>query len=264
MKKVVLGIVASFICLTALAQPKVVGHRGCRYEGPFENTLASLKIAQGVGVDAVEFDVNLTSDEEVIVFHGPKVPGTDRDVRDMTFAEARKVVLPGGHRMPTLEEWFRQGKKHPEIKLIIEIKAQRSREKETLLISKTIEAVRKAKIQSQVEYTAFGSFMCKEIHRLDPAAKVIYLQSGVEAHDAAWAKEMGFNGISFDLNAFLNRPQIVTQARELGIETTLWLVNDYEVADWAILHGINYISTDFPEKLVPYIEAVKAYRKAVQ
>ena len=261
MKKVVLSIIVSFVWMTAFAQPKVVGHRGCRYEGPFENTLASLKIAQGAGVDAVEFDVNLTSDDEVIVFHGPKVPGTEQDIRNMTFSEARKVVLPGGHRMPTLEEWFRQGKKHPEIKLIIEIKAQQSREKETLLISKTMEAVRKAKVQSQVEYTAFGSFMCKEIRRLDPDAKVIYLQSGFHVHDAAWAQEMGFNGISYDLNAFLNHPEIVAQAREMGIETTLWLVNDYEVADWAILHGIDCISSDFPEKLVPYIEAVKAYRK---
>ena len=261
MRKIVLCFAVSLAWITALSQPKVVGHRGCRYEGPFENTLASLKTAQGAGVDAVEFDVNLTSDDEIVVFHGPRVPGTEQDIRDMTFSEARRVVLPGGHRMPTLEEWFRQGKKHPEIKLIIEIKAQKTREKENLLISKTIEAVRKAGVESQVEYTAFGSFMCKEIRRAAPSAKVIYLQAGVGVHDASWAKEMGFNGISYDLNAFMNHPEIVSEARKAGIETTLWLVNDYEVADWAILHGIDYISSDFPEKLVPYIEAVKAYRQ---
>ena len=188
--------------------------------------------------------------------HMAIVTGMHPDVK------TRRVVLPGGHRMPTLEEWFRQGKKHPEIKLIIEIKAQKTREKENLLISKTIEAVRKAGVESQVEYTAFGSFMCKEIRRAAPSAKVIYLQAGVGVHDASWAKEMGFNGISYDLNAFMNHPEIVSEARKAGIETTLWLVNDYEVADWAILHGIDYISSDFPEKLVPYIEAVKAYRQA--
>ncbi len=37
------------------------------------------------------------------------------------------------------------------------------------------------------------------------------------------------------------------EAKALGIETTLWLVNDLEVAAWARKHGIDYISSDFPQ-----------------
>ena len=261
MKKFVLILTLVIPAFFASAQPKVVGHRGCRYDGPFENTIASMKLAQAAGADAIEFDVNLTSDDQVIVFHGPKVPGVEKDIRKMSFADARKVVLPGGHRMPTMDEWFRQGEKHPEITLIVELKAQLSAEKDSILVKKTLEAIRKAGLEGKVEFTAFRSAMCDEIRRQAPSAKIIYLQSGVNVHDAAWAKEKGYNGISYDLNAFLNNPDIVAQARELGIETTLWLVNDYEVADWAILHGVDYISSDFPEKLVQYIDAVKAYRK---
>ena len=55
--------VLALLPLMAMAQPKVVGHRGCRFEGPFENTLASMKVALDAGVDAIEFDINLTSDE---------------------------------------------------------------------------------------------------------------------------------------------------------------------------------------------------------
>lgn len=260
MKKALFSILCLAAAVAMQAQPKVVGHRGCRFDGPFENTLASMKLAQKAGVDAIEFDVNLTSDDKVIVFHGPVVPGLEKDIRKITFAEARAAKLPGGHRMPTLEEWFGQGRKFPEIKLIIEFKNQLSPEKETMLIEKTMAVVRRMKMEAQVEYTAFGRFKCLEVHRIDPAAKVIYLQSGVGVHDAAWAAEMGFNGISYDLNAFLNNPQIADEAKRLGIETTLWLVNDFEVADWAILHGIDYISSDHPEKLVPYMEAVRTYR----
>ncbi len=243
------------------AQPKVVGHRGCRFEGPYENTLASLQFAQKAGVDAVEYDVHITADDKVIVFHGPVVPGTDgKDVRNMTMSEARSVILPGGHRMPTLDEWFAQARKTPGIKIIMELKAQLSKERETLLVEKSMDMVKKAGMEGQVEYTTFSEWMCQEIHRVDPKAKVIFLSSGVFVPDAAYAKKMGYDGISYDLNGFLNRPEIVRQAQELGIETTLWLVNDYEVADWAILHGIDCISTDHPEKLVPYIKAVKGYR----
>ena len=263
MKRIII-IALLAICGSAFmaAQPKVVGHRGCRFEGPYENTLASLQFAQKVGVDAVEYDVHLTSDDQVIVFHGPVIPGTDgKDVRKITMAEARKVLLPGGHRMPTLDEWFKQARKTPAIKIIMELKAQLSKERETLLVEKSMEMVRKAGMEGQVEYTTFSEWMCQEIHRVDPKAKVIFISSGVFVPDAAYAKEKGYDGISYNLDAFLNRPEIARQAKELGIETTLWLVNDYEVADWAILHGIDYISTDHPEKLKPYIDAVKPYRK---
>lgn len=54
--------------------------------------------------------------------------------------------------------------------------------------------------------------------------------------------------------------EIARQARELGIETTLWMANDYEVIDWAILHDIDYVSTDFPAKAVRYMTGVKEYR----
>lgn len=54
--------------------------------------------------------------------------------------------------------------------------------------------------------------------------------------------------------------EIARQARELGIETTLWMANDYEVIDWAILHDIGYVSTDFPAKAVRYMTGVKEYR----
>lgn len=260
MKRILTVVFALSAVLLVQAQPKVVGHRGCRYPGPFENTIASLKVAQNAGVDAVEFDINLTSDGKVIVFHGPAVPGEDKDIREMTFAQARKVVLPGGHRMPDLHEWFEQARKFPDIRLIIEIKKQFDREKETELVKKTIETVHKEGMAPYVEYTAFGEHICDEVLRLDPDARIIYLHKGTSIKDAAWAKAKGYHGISYDLNGFLNHPEIAAQAQELGIETTLWLANDFEVASWAILHGIDYISTDFPEKLVPYMKAVKAFR----
>ena len=262
MKRLFSLLALVLLSLSAMARPKVVGHRGCRFEGPFENTLASMKVALDAGVDAIEFDVNLTSDDQVIVFHGPKIPGTDDlDIRDVTLAQARKMVLPGGHQMPTLEEWLAEAAGYPGGKLILEFKHQLTPERETMLVEKGMAIVRRCKMTSRIEYTAFGTHICNTVKRVDPAAKVIYLQSGFHVHDARWARENGYDGISYDLNAFLNNPRIVDQARRLGIETTLWLVNDYEVADWAIRHGIDCISTDHPEKLAPYIRAVKTYRQ---
>lgn len=268
MKRILTIVLALAVAAPALlAQPKLVGHRGCRHNedrsGEFmyyENTLPALKYAQSLGIDAVEFDVQLTADDQVIVFHGPILPGTKTSVQDITFDEARKFSLPGGYRMPSLEEWFKQAKKHPEVTIIIETKAQKNREKETLLVEKVMALAEKMEMGKQLEYTTFSEWMCSEIHRINPSAKVLFLASGLNVPDAAYAKEKGYNGISYDINGWLNNPWIADQARELGIETTLWIANDYELVDWAVRHKIDYVSTDHPEKLKAYLDGIKVFK----
>jgi glycerophosphoryl diester phosphodiesterase len=117
----------------------------------------------------------------------------------------------------------------------------------------------KMEMEKQVEYTTFSETVCRMIHEINPDAKVLWIATGVHVKDAAYAKSKGYNGISYDLNAWLNRPEVAAQAAELGVETTLWMANDYEVIDWAIRHKIDYISTDYPAKAVEYLKAVKNY-----
>ena len=247
MNKAVSVILLLFLVSLGCSHPKVIGHRGCRFDGPYENTIASLRFALDAGVDAVEFDVQLTSDDKILVFHGPVIPGLESDIRETSFADARAVVLPGGHRMPTLEEWFGEAGKNPGIPLIMEVKKQLSPEKEALLVDKAMEAVGELKVADRVEYTSFSETACDRILSNNPDAKVIFLASGVYVPSARWAKEKGYKGISYDLNGFMNHPEIAREAKELGVETTLWLVNDLEVADWADKHGIDYISSDYPQ-----------------
>lgn len=261
MKKIVLAVLAVVAAVSAMAQPKVVGHRGCRdVEGQFENTVESLKYAQEVGVDAVEFDVQLTSDDKVIVFHGPKLPGCDQMIHDMTFEQARAFKLPYGLQMPTLEEYFKQAKKCPEINVVLEFKKQKTLERNRTMVEQAMAVAKKMNMDKQVEYTTFSETICRMIHEIDPSAKVIYISTGVHVRDAAYAKSQGYNGISYDLNAWMNHPEIAKQAKELGIETTLWMANDKEVIDWSVLHDIDYVSTDFPAKAVKYVKGIKEYR----
>lgn len=49
----------------------IVGHRGHPYHFP-ENTIASFKKALDVGANALEFDLCLTKDDRITVFHDPK------------------------------------------------------------------------------------------------------------------------------------------------------------------------------------------------
>ena len=263
---VILSLVTLCSAISLSAQIKVVGHRGCRFNTPdqpesplFENTIASLKFAQKTGIDAVEFDVQLTADEKVIVFHGKTVPGLNKNIQTITFDQARAVVLPGGHRMPTLEEWFKQAKKCPDIPVIVEIKPQETSARETKLVELVFEAARKMNMGKQLEFTTFSEWACAEIHRIDKDAKVLFLDSGVYVKTPEYCAEKGYNGISYDMNGFMNHPEYIERAKKLGIETTLWIVNDYEVVQWAILHGIDCVSSDHPEMVKAYVDSVKPY-----
>ena len=59
----------------------------------------------------------------------------------------------------------------------------------------------------------------------------------------------------------MNNPGYAARAKELGMETTLWVVNDYEPVNWAILHGIDYISSDHPEIIKLYVDRLKMFER---
>jgi glycerophosphoryl diester phosphodiesterase len=94
-------------------RPRIVAHRGASFEAP-ENTLAAFKRAWALGVEAVELDVHLTADGEVVVIHDPttlRTAGVDRRVAEQTLAELKaldvgawKHIKYKGERIPTLAQ----------------------------------------------------------------------------------------------------------------------------------------------------------------
>lgn len=267
MKKIFLIATTVFLLSMPLCgQVKLVGHRGVRHNTPtkpespyYENTIAALKYNQGLGIYGAEFDVQLTADNKIIVFHGPTVPGIEKSIHNITFDEARAVVLPGGHRMPTLEEYLKQGKKDPGTKLILEIKKQSTPERETMAVEQSMAVVRKMKMEDQIEYTTFSEWAVREIHRIDPKAKVLFLDSGVFVKDPETCKSFGSDAVSYDMNGLMNHPDYIDRAHALGMEVTFWIINDYEPLEWAILHGVDFVSSDHPEKLKEYLDGIRSF-----
>lgn len=261
MRKMILAAAAALLSLGMAAQPKVVSHRGFYVTGDsFENTISSLANAQRLGVYGVEFDVNLTSDDKIVILHGPKIHGTDIVAQKSTLAKVRSVTLPGGHKVPTLDEWLDQGAKDPGTKLIMELKKHNTPERETLLAEMVVAEVKRRGMMGQVEFISFSEHAIDEVLRIAPEAYTCYVSSDQRAMTPAEAAQRGYKGLSYNLNVFMNFPEMVDQARELGIDTTLWMVEDSEVVDWAFRHGITYVSTDFPDKTKAYIDAVGAFK----
>lgn len=264
-KQILSAAILMALSLPLCAQVQLVGHRGVRHNTPtvpetpyYENTIAALKYNQGLGIYAAEFDVQLTSDNKIIVFHGPTVPGLNKSIHSITFDEARSVILPGGHRMPTLEEYLKQGKKAPKTKLILEIKKQSTPERETMAVEQSMAVIRKMKMEDQIEYTTFSEWVVREIHRIDPNAKVLFIDSGVFIKDPETCKAFGSDAVSYDMN-LMNHPDYIERAHALGMEVTFWIINDYEPLEWAILHGVDFVSSDHPEKLKEYVDGLRSF-----
>ena len=79
--------------LLDLDRRTVVGHRGNCAHAP-ENTLESFRQAIALGVDALEFDVRISRDGQVVVFHDPTVmrtTGAAGEIATMTLDELRTL-----------------------------------------------------------------------------------------------------------------------------------------------------------------------------
>ncbi len=103
-----------------VGRPLVVGHRGALALAP-ENTFAAFERAVDVGVDAIEFDVQRTSDGVPVVIHDATLDRTTSGhgpVRGARWADVRTLdagswwsPAHSGERVPALEEllaWARE------------------------------------------------------------------------------------------------------------------------------------------------------------
>ncbi|HMR19600.1 MAG TPA: glycerophosphodiester phosphodiesterase family protein [Sphingobacterium sp.] len=261
MKKLILAVLATVIAAVTFAQPRVVAHRGFyTTPGSDENTISSLVNAQKLGIYGIEFDVNLTADDELIVAHGPKVGHLD--VQKDTYTEIKNIVLENGNKVPTLREWLIEGKKDPKTKLILELKKHKSPEIETKIAERIVALCSELGMLEQMEFTTFSLHACREFVRLAPSNATIYLSSSLDTPiDGEFAQKEGFRGLSYSLYVFMNRPEIIDRMHELGVESTLWIVDNTELVDWAIKHNVTYISSNFPDKIQVYLNSKEAKRQ---
>ena len=91
----------------------VLGHRGICAKYP-ENTIPSFKAAIELGVDLIEFDVNMTKDGQLVVIHDNDIARTSDHqglTRDYTLAELKSFDFSAkfkdtfaGVQIPTLRE----------------------------------------------------------------------------------------------------------------------------------------------------------------
>lgn len=237
---------ALLVGLTAVAQPKIVAHRGYwRTDGSAQNSITSLQKAAAVGCYGSEFDVWLTADGVPVVFHDATIDGIR--IEDTTFATLMNHRLQNGEFIPTLQQYLTEGSKIEGCQLILEIKPHRNEVRDKRIADVCVELVRTLGLEKKTEYISFSKVVCQRLHEITPDSKVAYLNGELAP---AQIKEMGLTGIDYNEKVFVKHPEWLQEAKQLGVEVNVWTVDGEEnLRHHANLQGVDLITTNDPEIL---------------
>ncbi len=201
------------------AQPKVIAHRGY-WTAPesAQNSIASFTKADAIGVFGSEIDVWLTADDKLIVNHDRIYKGTDVNMEKATAKEITAIVLPNGENIPTFDAYLKLVASKPNTRLILEMKSLSDYNREDLAAKKIVKQLNKI-------YYLNGDLAPKSI------------------------KKLGLAGIDYSMKVLRKNPEWVKQAHDLGLEVNVWTVDEEADMKYFIDLGVDYITTDYPERL---------------
>ncbi|AZA53688.1 glycerophosphodiester phosphodiesterase family protein [Chryseobacterium sp. G0201] len=245
MKNFILGL-AVLSTVSMKAQTQIIAHRGYWQTQPptTENSIKSLENAQNLKIYGAEFDVRMTKDGVLVINHDEH--HGKMEISETSFKELEKLKLSNGENFPTLKDYLKQGKKDKSLKLIVEIKPDKTKEKEDELTAKTIKMIKDMKLESQSEFISFSLNICKEIKKLAPTFKVQYLKGELSPQEI---KNEGLDGLDYHYSIFQKNPTWISEAKALGLVTNVWTVNDVAISDELKAQGVNFITTNIPDQL---------------
>ena len=252
MKKIVLlsaMIAALFISQTAFAQKKqcgIVAHRGfwnCEEAGYAKNSLAALRCAQEAGFWGAEFDVNMTADGVLIVYHDGDIKG--KKIEKHPYSEFADFEIKNGEKIPTIDQYLEQGKKYPETMLVYELKPHSSAEVEDRFIDLTIAKLEEHGLldPERVMFISFSLHICEVLAQRLPDFTVQYLDSNRNPDELA---DLGIDGVDYNQAVFKVHRKWYRKARKRDMSVNVWTVNNKKAMKKMLRLGVDMITTDNP------------------
>lgn len=252
----------TFLALTLMSLPvsavEIIGHRGASYDAP-ENTLSSVMLGWKQNADAVEIDVYLSKDGQIVLFHDKdteRIGGRKKKVAEQTLEELRQLDVGAwkhekyrGERIPVLSEvlpTIPEGKR-----LYVEIKCGPE------ILPKLKEAFAETGVDGdEITIIAFDYDVIVGAKKLLPEIPAYWLSAPKQNEKTgewspsreeliAKAKAAGANGL--DLKALpIIDADYVKAVKDAGLGIYVWTVNDAEEAKRLQSAGVDGITTDRP------------------
>ncbi len=244
----------------------LIAHRGESYDAP-ENTLAAINLAWERNADAVEVDVHLSKDGQIVVIHDDITFTLGRKfkrVKYQTLKELKRLVIRSYKRkrclnehIPTLEEVL---KSVPEEKLLlIEIKCGSE------ILPELKSMIQKSDLRpNQITLIGFGlntMTIAKQIfteHQVYWVRDIKYFE-----YRKSWsseldgiidkAKQANLDGLDLSVSKIIDKT-FVNTIKAAGLKLYVWIVNDPMEAKRLIDAGVDGITSDRPQWLRAELE----------
>ena len=228
--------------LTASAQTKVIAHRGYwKCEGSAQNSITALQKSGELKVWGSEFDVLMTSDGKLVVNHDDLINGYR--IENTQYEKIKDKKLKNGETLPLLEQYLDEGKKYPDLVLVLEIKPHKNKKHEAKAVERIVRMVEEKEMKDQVHYISFSLDACKELVKQAPYAEIAYLNGDLSPKEI---EKMGMTGIDYQYKVIDKRPEWVQEAHDLGLTVNVWTVNGADDLERMIRLGVDYLTTDNP------------------
>lgn len=246
---IVLAMLASMSIAEVAAQERevaIIAHRGfwnCEGGGMSKNSIAALEQAQKNDFWGSEFDVNMTKDGKLLVFHDGNVEGKCIEKNPASTFEYYR--LKNGEPIPTLDEYLIQAQKAPETMLVFELKKHSTKKSESKAVKLSIRKLKEYDVFSpdRVMFISFSKHICKEFARLAPGFTVQYLEMDADPDELV---KYGINGIDIKYKVLRANKQMFDRARANGMSINTWTVNKAEDIRKMINLGVDQITSDYP------------------
>jgi glycerophosphoryl diester phosphodiesterase len=248
--------------MTVKSKPLIIAHRGAAGEAP-ENTLAAFRLGMEQGCDAIELDIHLSKDGEIIVCHDETIDRTtDRTgaIRELTVTELKEADAGrwfnekyAGERIPLLEEVFELVP--PNIMINVEIKGFSG---ERLLETALARLLRRTGRLSSVVVSSFDFNSLAVLKQIEPDARIglLYEDKATLADPAnPLAKPVAVP--VYSLHQYFDKldgGEILEALRE-GMQVYPWTVNEENQIRLMIEYGVSGVITDFPGRMKRILES---------
>jgi len=238
--------------INQIPTPIIFAHRGASRYAP-ENTLSAFQLAFEQGARAIELDVKLSKDEEVVVFHDLKLDRTTNGkglLKNFTFDELNQLDAGSyfhqkfcNEKIPTLSQVLDL----VDGKYLINIELTNYSTLGDELISKVVVNVKKKSVQHSIIFSSFSS------------GNIIKIKHAFPEVPAALLTPPGFIGIIMQSDLYRRiSPEFIhinIQSVKKGLidrehrrhrRVNVWTVNEESQMQYLVSAGADGFFTDDP------------------
>jgi glycerophosphoryl diester phosphodiesterase len=255
---------------------EVHGHRGAMGKYP-ENSISAFDYAMNINVDALELDLQMTKDKNIVIYHDKNIDtklcknGPPLPIKDITLDEIKKYTCgetqdihfkeqnTSKEQILTFAELleFINNSDYPNkntIKFNIEIKTETKLDTDSEVIefaNRLIDILNKYNIKDRTIIQSFDARALIAVKNIVPTIKLSLLIEDPNINMIELAKKINVDIISPHYS-LLNK-ELVKQMHNNGFKVLPWTINSTKVLQEMIDMNVDGIITDYPEEMINYI-----------